>query len=363
MVGVENAENVERVLRDAKERYHLNPELVTCDFSPNEIGPVATVFGEEKVQIDGFHVMQELNRGIRADIRAYRDATFQSEIREFFLMRENIISLQEKYKETNTYSKTILRDTQIKEMHYPKSNICHQFTNCALELLPIQDPKSFNQALQDFFVKYSTSTEVVLQHAIEKLAQFLPKKAFTPGGMTRFKGLLLKQLKTVYVGFRKSLEAQSLDFFHQQWVLLFQPESLTQERSELLAEFLVKHPDLAEYREMTLQVGSIYRKPLEKITGAEIDSLEIKSAFSEKLQTAITTIKKFKESILRFVGVFKANPTLRKACRSNMEPFNRRFKAPFKQGLNCTKKTHLIGKLKLQLKCDICWLLDRQESA
>ncbi|MHA1648359.1 MAG: hypothetical protein ACTSXK_04270, partial [Promethearchaeota archaeon] len=67
-------------------------------------------------------------------------------------------------------------------------------------------------------------------------------------------------------------------------------------------------------------------------------------------------------SILRFVNVFKGDPTFTKACRSNMEPFNRKFKAPFHRGLNCTKKQHLLGKLGVQLQCPIRWFLNDEPS-
>lgn len=79
---------------------------------------------------------------------------------------------------------------------------------------------------------------------------------------------------------------------------------------------------------MTLQVGKIYRSNIENIDGHPIDDLVIKTYFSSKLQTAIRTIKKFKNSILRFVEVFKKDKSLAKACRANMEYVNKPFKAP-----------------------------------
>ncbi|MHA1451149.1 MAG: hypothetical protein ACTSP4_17245, partial [Candidatus Hodarchaeales archaeon] len=61
----------------------------------------------------------------------------------------------------------------------------------------------------------------------------------------------------------------------------------------------------------------------------------------------------FKESILRFVEVFKKDPSLAKACRANMEHYNTKFKAPFHHGLNCTKHGNLMAKLQLQLGCEV----------
>lgn len=78
-----------------KEKYGINPKLITCDFSPNIIKSVCEVFGEEKLQIDGFHVMQELNRGIRADLLDYRKKLFVNEIQMLKSLRE-CISLWQK---------------------------------------------------------------------------------------------------------------------------------------------------------------------------------------------------------------------------------------------------------------------------
>lgn len=83
---------------------------------------------------------------------------------------------------------------------------------------------------------------------------------------------------------------------------------------------------------MTLQIGAIYRSNIEDIDGHRIDDLVIKPYFSSKLQTAINTIKKFKNSILRFVEVFKNDKSLAKTYRANMEYRNKPFKAPFRAG-------------------------------
>lgn len=358
MVGVESAPNVEKTLRDAKEKYNLNPQLVVCDFSPNMLKPVESVFGKERIQIDGFHVMQELNRGIHADLLAFREVHFQAKIREFYALRDGINEIQAQFEQTKIYSKKMFSRLDSIASTSPESLLCKEFTDRVIKLLLINDYSKFQWELAKIFEDSKFESQPQFQEFCRYLMQKMPKKDFTAKGMERFKELVLKQLKTIYIKFRTVNEERSLEFFHQQWAIFFQPERLTEEREELIKELLQQYPTLAEYRTMTLQVGSIFRKNIEEITGNEIDSLVIKSNYSDKLQTAITTLKKFKQYILRFVDIFKNDPTLQKRNRSNMEPFNRRFKAPFHRGLNCTKKNHLLGKLKLQLKCDVRWLID-----
>ena len=81
---VEDKKNAVRSLKYVKEHFKIDPKLVTCDFSPKLIGAIIDVFGEEVLQIDGFHVMQLLNNGIRSDLKDFRNKAFRNEINELF---------------------------------------------------------------------------------------------------------------------------------------------------------------------------------------------------------------------------------------------------------------------------------------
>ena len=109
MVGVENNENTLRTLGYAKKKYKLNPKIVTSDFSPNLISPICEIFGEEVLQIDGFHVMQELNIGIRRDLLDFRNKHFKRNIREFISLRSMISKMQEEYNTKKKCSKSTIK--------------------------------------------------------------------------------------------------------------------------------------------------------------------------------------------------------------------------------------------------------------
>lgn len=358
MVGVENAENTIRALSYAKAKFGLNPQLVVSDFSPNMIKGIITVWDESVLQIDGFHVMQELNNGIRVDLAQYRDLLYRNQIKELFWLRENITMLQRKQKDATVFSSEDFQPLKQFQSQFSFSQISIELTKDNLSLLTVSSPKRGERILHSILTKWQARSEPAIVKYIQKLTKFLPKRALTEGGLERVKKKCLQLLKSIYSTFRQQLEEGSLEFFRAQWVLFFQPEELNDARKLLLTDFLTKYPQLQEYRNITLQVGSIYRKTCEKIDGTEITSLTIKASYSEKLQTAIRTFQKYNDAILRFVRVFQQDPTLRKGCRANMEPYNRRFKAPFRRGLNCTKKTHLINKLELQLKCEVRWLIE-----
>lgn len=358
MVGVENTEHIISTLAYAKEKYNLQPKLVVVDLSPCEIAAVSDVFGIEVLQIDGFHVMQELNNGIRADLAVFRDKTYRKQIKELISLREKISKIQKGYKEKQEYEILLIQSLCKEKSKFTKSQLCIDISREALTLFPIIEPKSFIQKFKNLLITWNTHQDPAIQTFYSNLTGLIPKRNLTDCGCIRIKQRILQVLKTVFATYRKELEDESITFFHEHWVLLFQPERMNPERELLLANFLAKYPSLEEYRKITLQVGSIYRKPIEDIDGSEIELLINKPEYTEKLQTAINTLKKWKDSIIRFVDVYKTDPKLGKSGRASMEPINRNFKAPFHKGLNCTKRDHILGKLNLQMGCEVRWLLD-----
>jgi hypothetical protein len=341
-VGVENAEDAYQALNHVKVDDNVNPVLAVSDFSPNMINAICRVWGEGVLQIDGYHVMQELNNGIRVDLARFRELTYSAQIREFYSLRDTVSELQKKDNFTDQYDAMILGQIRSMTAQYSQSQLCGEITRDTILILEAIIPTDCLSAVANFLSKWQESTERPVREMCQMLEALLPKRDLTDAGARRIKTKVLQLLKTLYVAYRKVLEEESITFFHHQWVLFFQPEDLTPDRALLLTEFLTKYPELEEYRQITLQIGSIYRKPIDSIDGSEISSLLVKSTYTDKLQTALRTIQTYQEAILQFVSVFKEDPTLAKACRANMEPYNHRFKAPFNKGLNCTKKDHLI---------------------
>lgn len=360
VVGVENHANTLQTLQYAKEKYQLQPKLVTSDLSPNVMAPIRQLFGAQVLQIDGYHVMQELNRGIRRDLLDYRTQLFGTEIRELLALRRRITTLQQDLHITEKCSKKLLKAI-------PKANPSHHNTRCCvaitqrvLALFILDQPNNFRSRLQRVLREIDRTSPEVYQAFTKKIREKLPKGQMTIKGMKRLKIVLLRKLKKLYLHFRALLEADSRQFHKHYWFLFIQPENLSRGRIRLLNDFLAKYPALQEYRDMTLLVGEIYRKAIQDIDGHQIDDLIIKPYYSKSLQTAIKTIKTHKPSILRFVEVFKEDPTMARSCRANMEFFNKRFKAPFQHGLNRTKQAHLLAKLQLQLGCEIRFISENK---
>jgi len=362
VVGVENHDNTLRALRYAKEKYNLQPKIVTSDLSPNVIAPIRQLFGEKVLQIDGYHVMQELNKGIRRDLLDYRTQLFGTEIRELLALRRRINRIQQEIKITEKCSKIFLKTIPKVNPSHHNTHCCFAITKRVLPLITIDNPNNFMSRLQQVLRDIDRKSQDAYHAFTEKIRQKLPKGRMTLKGMKRLKIELLQKLKKLYLTFRSLLEAESIQFHKNYWFLFIQPEKLSKGRLRPLNDFLAKYPSLQEYRDMTLLVGEIYRKSIHDIDGHQIDDLIIKPYYSKNLQTAIKTIKKHKPSILRFVEVFKEDPTLARSCRANMEFFNKRFKAPFQHGLNRTKQAHLLAKLQLQLGCEIRFFSENKVS-
>ena len=337
------------------------PDLITCDFSPVILAAIKQVYGEDVIQIDLFHVMQELNRGIKKDLHTYRERQFDAERRDLRSLRNWITALQKTMTEGNTFltSLKIVGCLPEVDLSHEFSINCVQFTAEVMEILKLKDPSEFFQKLEDFLGDLDVSVEL-LAYFYDRIVKLMPKKRFTQKGMLRIKKEMLKKLKTYYLQFRKPMDEESIQFYHDFHVIFFQPENLTPKREELLESFLLAHPALKIYREMTLTLGELSRLPPEEIDGHQIDDLHESPLFSRKLNTAIKTIKKHEKNILRFVDYFTRHPELKKAQRSNMEYHNKKFKQPFESGNNLLKKERILGRLNTQLSGKIEWYLDEE---
>ena len=337
------------------------PGLITCDFSPNLLGAIAQVYGKEVIQIDLFHVMQLLNKGIKADLKKYRERRFDAERWELRSLRNWINSLQKLVKDGLEFSvilKVIGKPPKVNPEHVSSSK-CAKFVSKILGVFKITILNLFFRELQEFLKELETigDPESNFSNAIRKI---MPKKRFTEKGMLRIKKELLKKLKTFFIELRKPIDDESVQFHHISQVIFFQPENLTLKREEKLTFLLITHPELNKYREMTLLAGEISRLPLDEIDGHQIKDLAEDPSHSKKLNAAIRTIKKHEENILRFVEFFKQNPELSKAQRSNMEFYNKKFKEPFESGNNLLKKERVLGRLNTQLSGKVEWFLENE---
>lgn len=352
--GGETREGAVEALSRAKAAHRLeHPLLVTCDFSEKLIAAVREVFGPGVLNIDGFHVMQLLNNGIRRDLLDFRDRAFQAEIRELFALRRWISKIQGEIKASGHPLPGTLASPPPVGTSHVASTTCLDIARQALLLLGAGTPSTFFAGLKAFLTRLARGGRDAALAFCRSLQATLPKRRPTRKGQVRSQAEVLKKLKTLFLACRSALQEEGLAFYRDHWVLFFQPERLTAKRAARLAAFLAKYPALQEYRDLTLLVGQIYRLDPANIDGHQIDTLEARPHYSAKLQAAIRTIKAYRDDILRFVEVFKARPDLPKRCRANMEPLNLRVKAPFRRGKNCTKQPHLQAKLHLQLGCEV----------
>lgn len=353
MVGIENNQNVLNTLKIVKEKYKLDPDLIICDFSPNIIGPVCELFGIDKLQIDGFHVMQELNRGIRHDLLTYKNKMFVNEIQEFKLMRKWLSCIQKDYVDTGlfSYDLKILAQSINNEHNY--SSICLNIINLLIPILKVDLSFLFETELKEINKILLKQPDDNISWLVSELVKDFPKREFTNKGIIRYKNYVLKKLKTLLVKYRLILERENKEFYRNYWILFCQPETMTEERIKVLESFLSKYAELEEYRNMTLSIGEIYRKDILEIDGTQIDNLVVKNYYSDKLKAAIKTIKKYKNSIIRFAITFKNQSKIGKLCHSSMEHLHNKVKLPFKFGFNRCSLDTVKNKLQLQLGCEV----------
>jgi len=327
----------------------IEPFIITCDFSPSLIAAIKEIFPNSAIQIDGFHVMQELNNGIRRDLKLYARREFREEITDFMELRAFLNALQEERKKTDLL--TTVQIPPIKEIKrsHVNARTCKEVVERILVMLTIQEPDIFLSTLDLELSALLKEHGSLLSEFCDALREKFPKRRLTVKGRSRVQGELLKKLKTFCISVRKPLEKEVSGFSKERFIIFKQPENVTEAVKEHLTDFLDRHPTLREYREMTLMVGEIYREPYHLVDGRQIDALTQKPEYSDKLNTAIATLKKHRSEIIAFAEVFLKHPELGKACRANMEWLNKRVKAPFKASLNRQSLDHVINRMELQL--------------
>jgi hypothetical protein len=336
-------------LNAIKEKAPIDPYIVTCDFNPSLIAAIKVIFPTSAVQIDGFHVMQELNNGIRRDFKRHGGHQYREEIADLLDLRSYLNALQDKRERADAL--TLASVPPLKEIDPSRSGAktCRDVASRLLYLLTVQDPHAFFIAFDAELENLLTEHGELLKEFCDALRSKFPKRKFTIKGLRRVHEELLKKLKTLCLRFRTPLKEKAREFSKKQFLLFLQPEKLTPKVEVLIEEFLTQHPTLREYREMTLKVGEMYREPYQLVDGRQIDALTEKEHYSTKLNTALVTLKKYKSEIIAFARVFLEHPELEKSCRANMEWLHKRVKAPFKASLNRQGLDHVINRMQLQL--------------
>ncbi len=353
MVGVENSENVTKTLLELRDVYNIIPKLIACDFSPNIVGPICNVYGEEKLQIDGFHVMQELNRGIRSELIQYRNKTFRNEVRDLEKLRNWITSIQKEFKSSGEFKFNLEEIKNSININFLSIKSCLYLINEMILVFKNDTTNDFLIKIQNFINSLNKSLDPIFKAYSMWIKKLLPKKEISNKRQLKIQFQLLSRIKKIFLNYRSNLEENSKNFYKNYWVLFIQPEKMTNEREKVLEEFLSSYPELREFRQMTLSIGEIYRQTIKEIDGHQIDELKIKSNYSDKLKSAIKTLKKFKNSIIRFSTTFKHNSKLAKISHVSMEYINKKFKAPFMKGYNRCNINTIQRRLSLQMNCKV----------
>ena len=211
-MGVENFENACRTLITVKIQAPIEPFIITCDFSSALIAAIKEIFPNSAIQIDGFHVMQELNNGIKKDLKHYARREFREEITDFLELRAFLNTLQEEHKKTDLLTAAqIPQMKEIKRSHVDAC-ICKEVIEQMLVMLTIQEPNTFFRTLDlelsVLFKKHGS----LLSDFCDALRKKFPKRKFTAKGRSRVQGELLKKLKTLCVKVRKPLQKEVSGF-------------------------------------------------------------------------------------------------------------------------------------------------------
>lgn len=329
-MGVENKQNAVQSLSYLFEEIGITTEIAVCDLSPNLLAGLSDVLGEDKIAIDPFHVMQELNRAISKELMRFRHQLFTDERKELTKLKNYITNVQ---KQSGKFDNSVHSLPLINPTHQNAMK-CLQVTKIILNICQIPDQLTFFKCLIEELNLLRCDSDLGVVSFSLSIKDKLPKKAQTELAMNRLKIDLLRKLKTLYREYDEPIKDQQHTFSKQRWSIFYQPNRLTPKRANVLHQFLIKYPELNCYRDLTLSVGSIYRLPNELVSDHLILDLPIDSKWGKELKACLTTFKKWAHAIIRFKIFFENHKDLPKRLRANMEYQNPKVKKIFKSGNN-----------------------------
>jgi hypothetical protein len=344
-VGVENKDNTIQALKYLFEEKHITAEMAVCDFSPNILSGLSEVVGEEKIAIDPFHVMQELNRAILKDLARYRLHLFTDEQKDLTKLKMFV-----------TYYQNLDQNRENKNNPYPIIHTTHQIAmNCLritktiLDIYQISDLGLFFHRLLEELDTCLCDLDLRVVSFGLSIKEKLPKKARTNAAKDRIKAELLKKLKTLYRACENPLKEQQREFNKHRWTLFYQPERLNPKRATLLDHFLTTYPEVQCYRDLTLSIGSIYRLPHELVSSRLISDLPVNPTWGKELQACLSTFKKWANAIVRFKTFFENHKDFPKRLRANMEYQNPKIKKIFRSGNNMKGLIRIQNEVQVNL--------------
>lgn len=354
-MGIESHDDAVRALKHIKEDLKINPEIVVHDLSPNLISATSEVFGEEKVALDPFHVMQDLNRAILKDLRHFSHQRFLDEKKELDILKTHITQVQKGT--TSMASKDfqyLLKN--IPDTH-PSARRCAIITDQVLKIHRINQIDDFYSALRPALETFRNSAFILERAFGLSVAEKLPKYLETAKSMHRIKTELLKKLKTLYRESQRPLKDAKRVFNKVRWAIFYQSNHLTPKRARILITLLTKYPELSTYRELTLAIGSIYRLPNILVNPLIITDLPINPKWGNDLKACLTTLKHNVGAVVRFRTFYANHPNAPRKCRANMEYKNRKVRRIFGSGNYMKKMNRIENEMKMHLGGEIRNLL------
>jgi hypothetical protein len=344
-VGVENKQNAVQSLKYLFGEKGFTTEIAVSDLSPNLLAGLSEVIGDDKIAIDPFHVMQELNRAILKDLARYRVQLFTTERKDLAKLKYFITTLQKAPQKVEI----AIAPLPSISPHHQNAQKCLQVTQSILGVYQLADPKRFFSILNKELDKMVDDSNLSIVSFGLSIQEKLPKKAVTQTAMMRMKLELLRKLKTLYRECGEPLKNQQYEYSKQKWTLFYQPERLTLKRVKILTQFLSKYPHLQCYRDLTLSVGSIYRLPNELVSSRLILDLPENPKWGPELQACLSTFKKWANAIIRFKKFFENHQGLPKRLRANMEYQNPKIKRIFRSGNNMKGLTRIQNEVQFNL--------------
>jgi hypothetical protein len=329
-VGVESHEDAVRALTYLKNNLQVDPDIIVMDLSPRLIGAAVEVYGADKIALDPFHVMQCLNRAMVKDLARFRKQNISAEKNELDGLHSKLVAMQQHAMDKEFIKQQI--DAIPIQSTSALVDICKKIIKRILSIYLVDRPRHFFERIYDYLPELINHSLLTIKGFGMSIADKIPKKVTTTKAMERMKIELLKKLKTLCRECQKPMKESQRQFNKTKWLVFKQPERLTLKQAEILTRFLRQYPQLNQYRDLTISIGSVYRLPIELVNPALIHDCPINPNWGDELHACLSTLIKYADAMFRFKTFFEKYPNAPKKCRANMEYQNVKFHQLFGVG-------------------------------
>ena len=222
----ENSEEIEKALWNLKEILPFDPLMITVDFAQAWFEPIKKVFPNSAIQIDLFHVMQDLIKALSKDLIRYKNEMYDNYINNAKKLANNTLKCQKE----GIFSNIKLENLTIEKIQDGFLKLNNFFKET--------DPSIFKSKIMSYIENIYNLSTPWGNFLGDELIKRLPTNDLTQKNLKYYKANIFKAFRNMLRYIRKEKEADKKKFSQIKSLIVTSPEKLTESNEKILNTYL-----------------------------------------------------------------------------------------------------------------------------